>query len=512
MQGGTVTTSRQHDQPAHGSHAIVVGGSMAGLLAARVLADHFKRVTVIERDRFPEGPTTRKGVPQARHVHILLQQGQRVLERLFPGLGRELNDAGAPAVDLPADFPALSLGGWTRRFRSPFVARTCSRSLLEWTIRRHLAGYANVRFLEDRQATGLLAVSGGSRVSGVRVRVRGAADGAADEEEYHAGLVVDASGRGSRAPDWLESLGYAPPRETVVNSFLGYATRWYRRPAAARGDWQGLLVMSKAPDYPRSGVIFPVEGDRWVVTLAGLGRDYPPTDETDFLEFSRSLRSPIIYEAIKDAEPLSPVYGYQRTENRVRHYERLARWPEGFVVLGDAACAFNPVYGQGMTVAALGAEALDKRLRTQRGGDLSGLARRFQRDLAGVSATAWLMATGEDFRWPTTEGGRPSPLTRLMHRYFDGVMALSSRNTAVYGAFIEVSHLCKPPMILFRPGILLRVLAWAVSQPPAAAGPYPQALSYGTDKRAPKATSAPALQHDAPGSSRQAHVERVPPA
>lgn len=455
-----------------GRHAVVIGGSMAGLLAARVLADHFDRVTVIERDALPDEPALRKGVPQARHVHVLLAQGHRALERLFPGLAAELLAAGAIHVDMIADFPLLSLGGWTRRLPSDLTITACTRHLLEWSVRRRLAARPALRFLSESQVTGLLADPGRRRVTGVSLRHRNASHDDAPtgtpDAELRADLVVDAGGRTSRAPQWLEALGYTAPTETVVNSFLGYATRWYRRPTDSSRDWQGLVIASKAPFTRRGGVIFPVEDGQWLVTLTGVGRDYPPTDEAAFLDFARSLRSPALYEAIKDAQPLTPVYGYQRTENRWRHYERLSRRPEGFVLLGDAVCAFNPVYGQGMTAAALGALALDDCLRTQgrrQGHDLTGLAARFQQRLAKVNATPWLMATGEDFRWATTEGGKPSAITRLMHRYIDEVLYLSAQSGQVYQAFGQVTHLVAPPATLFQPHVLTRVLRHAASRP-----------------------------------------------
>ncbi len=442
-----------------GTHAVVSGGSMAGMLAARVLADHFDRVTLVERDHFPEEPVFRKGVPQARHAHILLVRGRMILERLFPGLRDELLAAGAPIVDFSADFKLLSPTGWGPRFRSPFTTFSCSRELLDWSVRRQLAADGRVGFREECDVTELLSNADKTAVTGVRIRPRRRAeDEAARSEELRADLVLDAGGRESRAPQWLAVMGYPPAQETTVNSFLGYASRFYARPADLDTDWKALFIQARPPNLPRGGALFPLEGDRWLVTLAGAGRDYPPNDDAGYLEFARTLASPILYEAIKDAQPLSPIYGYQRTENRVRHFDRMARWPEGFVALGDAVSAFNPIYGQGMTTAAVGAMILDATLRGTRSGDRRGLARRFQRQLAKRNADVWLMATGEDFRYPTTEGGKRSPMTRFMHGYIDRVLALSTQNRDVYNALVSVLHLLVPPMNLFHPGIAARVL------------------------------------------------------
>jgi flavin-dependent dehydrogenase len=308
-----------------GSHALVIGSSIAGLVAARVLLNHFERVTVVERDHLPQAPEPRPGVPQASHVHVLLIQGQKILEQLFPGLEAELIAAGAPLVDWTADLPWLNVWGWASRFPSNLVSLTCSRSLLEWLVRRRLNTYPNLQFLQACQVKGLMANKSKSRVTGVKLHFRDEPH----EAELAADLVVDASGRNSQMPKWLEALDYPPPSETVVNSFLGYSTRWYERPENFQADWKLLNVSYKLPHDQHGGVLYSVEKNRWVVTLVGIGRDYPPTDEAGFLEFVRNLRSPVIYEAIKDARPISPIYGYRRTENCWRHYEKLSRLPEG---------------------------------------------------------------------------------------------------------------------------------------------------------------------------------------
>lgn len=449
-------------------HAVVIGGSMAGLLAARVLADHFARVTILDRDQFPQGPAFRKGVPQARHVHVLLTRGQMVLEDLFPGLQSDLAREGAVPMDWIADTKSLNAAGWVPRFSSRFQTHVCSRDLLEWCVRRRLGEHPNVEMLGGCEVTGVVAADGGGRVVGVRLRRRLEREhSVGNEEQLAADLVVDASGRDSRAPEWLAGMGYSAVAETVVNSFLGYATRSYERPGALVNEWKLLLITSRPPENVRAGVILPVEGGRWIVTVSGASREYPPTDEEGFLAFARGLPTPIFAEAITPAQPLSPIYGYRRTENRVRHYERLRRWPDGFVVLGDAVCCFNPVYGQGMSVAALAAQQLDAMLRSRsadgHGRDEAslrpGAAWRFQRALARANRVPWLMATGEDFRFAGTEGGRRGALTRLLHRYMDGVQRVAARDPRTLLAFIEVAHLLRSPLLLFQPRIVLRVVA-----------------------------------------------------
>jgi 2-polyprenyl-6-methoxyphenol hydroxylase-like FAD-dependent oxidoreductase len=449
-----VRVGRQRDGR-DGGHAVVIGVGLAGLLAARVLAGHFDRITVIDRDRLPDRPGFRPGVPQSRHLHVLLGRGLECLEQLFPGFEADLVAAGAPVVE-GADSLWLNAAGWCRRYRSPIRLLGATRELVEWQARARVTALDNVQVLEGRETVGLLADPRRDAVGGVRLGGRGG------DAEVPADLVVDASGRNSRAPLWLAALGYQSPRETSINPLLGYASRQYKIPAGFQADWRMLVINAKPPGNARAGALVPIEGGRWMVALIGAGRDYPPTDDAGFLEFARGLRSPLLYEIIKDAEPLTPAHGYRQTDNRRRHFERLRRWPERFVVIGDASCTFNPIYAQGMTVAAMTAVALDHSLRRhQRGSglDLAGLSRRFQRQVARTNAGAWTMATSEDLRYPWTEGARPDPPTRIMHRYADRVLEVTNGNPRVNTAFVNVVNLRHPPTSLFRPGVLLPVLA-----------------------------------------------------
>ncbi len=441
-------------QPIKGNHAVVIGGSMAGLLTARVLTNHFERVTVVERDRFPEHPQFRPGVPQSRHVHVLLSKGKQILEQLFPGIMIDLETAGALKIDWTAEFPCYSLFGWEPRFRSQLKSCLCSRYLLEAMVRQKLATYDNLQFLEGTQVTDLLSNVSNSRIRGVKVKSN------SQEQDLTADLVVDASGRNSSLPKWLSALGYQAPEETVINSFLGYSSQWYEFPEGFQADWKVLATATKPPNDRRAGIIYSVENNCWVVTLYGINKDYPPTDETGFLEFARSLRTPIIYELIKEAQPISPVYSYRRTENCLRHYDKLSRLPDGIVAIGDAVCCFNPVYGQGMTVGALGAIALNECLQNHP--SLNGFTKGYQKQLAAVNSTPWLMATGEDLRWEGTEGAKPDWITRLMQQYLDRVVLLSVERPEVYQKYLEVMQLTQPPTILFQPDVMAKILGQIV--------------------------------------------------
>jgi 2-polyprenyl-6-methoxyphenol hydroxylase-like FAD-dependent oxidoreductase len=440
-------------------HALVIGGSMAGLLAARALSDHFEQVTILERDQLPDSADFRSGVPQGRHLHALLAEGQRVLESFFPGFTADLTAMGAPTMQWGRETASLTPGGWLKRIDTSITTNVATRVGLEWLTRKHVAALPNVIFIQEVEVDGLLASEG--QVIGVRLRDR------RDQSTrtMQADFVVDASGRKSKAPEWLVTLGYSAPEETIVNSFVGYATRWYE--ADRDFDWVSLVINARPKEnLKRGGGIIRVEGNRWLVTLAGVNKDYPPNDEVGFLEYARTLASPVLYEIIKNAKPISPVYGFRYDGSRRRHFERLTRRPENFIVIGDAACSFNPIYGQGMTSAALSAEALATLLRQYQGRDnLNGLAAQFQRALFNVSERAWLMATGEDLRYPGTEGKRPNAMERFVQRYIDRLLTLLPHDDTIALAFMEAMNLSKPPAALLRPSIALRVLRYAFAKP-----------------------------------------------
>ncbi len=437
-------------------HAIVIGGSIAGLLAARVLADSFTRVTVIDRDKLPQQPELRKGVPQSAQPHVLFTRGYRILEELFPGIGNELIAAGALTIDWAQEFDHFGRGGWSAKAESAsgIVSLTCSRPLLEWAIRQRLTAYVKVRFVEACRVTGLLSEPGKTSVAGVSL--------AAGEESGHtpllAKLIVDASGRGSQAPAWLKSLGFTPPEETVVNPFLGYATRRYQAPPGLQPDWKVMLIGQSPPSGTRLGYIAQIENQEWIVTLGGYGRDFPPMDDEGFLAFAQTLPSSRFYQAIQAAKPVSPIYAHRATANRLRHYEK-AKLPQGFIALGDAVCALCPVYGQGMTVSALSALVLRDWLAQYPKNNLP--AGEFQKSLAKSNSLSWSLATAQDLRFPTTAGRRdsgPGWLGKLMHGYSDRLLQMANEDPDLHTLFMEVAHLLKSPLALYHPKVMLRTL------------------------------------------------------
>ncbi|MEP7289068.1 MAG: FAD-dependent monooxygenase [Chloroflexota bacterium] len=437
-------------------HAVVIGASVAGLLAARVLADYFQRVTVLERDTLPDQPELRSGVPQAHHLHVLLRRGQQSLNQFFPHFEEALDAAGVPTMNWLDEARVLGVSGWLSQTNLGFSTRSCGRALLEWVIRQQLATYPNITFQDNSQIDGLLADESKSRITGLQIRYRrGAGESAGQKDTLNADFVVDASGRGSHTPEWLEALGFGKPEETTVNSFLGYASRIYKT-LSQPVDWKAMNIPARAPEGTRGGVLSVIENNRWMLTLFGYVRDYPPTEEAGFVEFAQSLPTPLIYEAIKDGEPETEIFGYQRTANCAHHYERMARFPEHFAVMGDAACCFNPVYGQGMTISALGAETLDTCLRSA--SDLEGLGKRFQQQLAKSNTLPWLLATGADLRYSATEGKRPPRTSQLAQTYLSHLQDIMPENIEAAEAFVRVMNLMERPTTLFRPSLFVPVV------------------------------------------------------
>ncbi|MFG1812794.1 FAD-dependent oxidoreductase [Kribbella sp. NPDC049174] len=435
-------------------HAVVIGGSMAGILTARALSERFEQVTVVERDQLPDGPDVRKGVPQARHLHAFWAGGMEVVERLLPGVGSDLLAAGAVDLSLPTDMAWLTPANrWTQAFPPTQRIVSATRALLEWTVRSHVEKVTNIGFYTDHEVTSLRLGPTGD-VSGLTLRGRHSGTTA----DLPADLVVDASGRGSKLPEWLGELGFAAPEESTVDSFLGYATRLFEIPAGFSARWKAVYIQNAPPVEPRGGIMFPIEGNRWVLTLIGGGGDYPPTDEQGFRDFAASLRSPLLADILRVAQPVSPIWGYRRTANRWRHYEKLTM-PGRLLAVGDSLCAFNPAYGQGLTVAAKEVEVLAGILAGCRSqADLPRALRGAQRAIAARAKGPWMLATGSDLRYPTTVGASQSRMDKLVNKYLDRVLAAVSDDAAVSAAFLRVLNMIDEPQALFSPRLMPRVL------------------------------------------------------
>lgn len=443
--------------PGGDGHAVVIGASIAGMLAASVLRETFGQVTVLDRDVLPEEAQHRPGVPQGRHAHGLHGRGAAALDELLPGLGDEMTAAGAVVADAQADIRFYLEGRPMRQAPSDLRGVNLTRRLLEWLIRRRVTALPGVRITGSTTVDGLVAADG--RVTGVLARDRGSGQ----PETLSADLVVDASGRGSRAPVWLAELGYPAPAVSRVRTDVVYVTRYYRFDQSLLSGCAGAVITPSAR-LPRLGGVFPQEGGQFVVTLAGMVGESPPIDDAGMLAFARSLPGPECADVIGSGVPLGEAARMRFPASVRRHYEKLGRHPEGFVAIGDAICSFNPIYGQGITVAALESLALGRVLSAGRG---RGLARRWYRAASATVNEAWTLSVGGDLRFPGVEGSRP-PGTALVNAYLSRFYAAATVDTALGAAFLRVANMLDPPARLLAPRNVARVLRSAPRARPRA--------------------------------------------
>jgi 2-polyprenyl-6-methoxyphenol hydroxylase-like FAD-dependent oxidoreductase len=438
--------------------AIVIGGSLAGMCTARVLADVFDEVTIVDRDTFPVTVGPRRGVPQARHAHGLLERGRREFDALFPGFSSEIVAAGALSFDGGLHIPTRRGLGWQGHGPNGMLQLWSSRDLLEFTVRRLFRAQARVQLRERTRVMGLRVQAGlQPLVTGVVVRTDDAA-----QEELSADLVVDASGRGTRVETWLRECGVAGPTSDVVDAHGAYASRLYQapRPRPAAIWWKGLWIDAQPPSLPRAGAIIPVEGDRWLVTLSGIADAAPPTDEIGFMSFMQRLGSPALAHAVSLATPLSDIAGNRQLQNVRRRYERWEGGLRGFIAVGDAACSFNPIYGQGMSVAAASAVLLRDML-SREVSQAAGFEARFYAQQAALVDAAWMLATRTDLVWPTTQGTRRKS-TPMLGAYVALALKTGHFDPAVRRQILPIFNLTGSLKTLFRPSVVASVLRSSV--------------------------------------------------
>ena len=430
-------------------HAVVLGGSMAGILAAQVLVDHYGSVTVVDRDQFPATSTHRRGVPQGRHIHALQTQGVRLIDGLFPGAIAALVEEGAVAGDW-GDATMCFGGRRLARASEGLELLGVSRPRLETHLRARLTADPRVVVRERHDVHGLVVDRRGSGcVTGVRVLPR--QPGSA-EEVLHADLVVDATGRASRLPHWLEATGYSAPDVEETGLEVAYTScRYPRHPEDAA---IGMVIGATPPDGRRGGGAIPVEGDAWVVTLVGVGGEHAPTDRAGFRAYAGTLPLPDLHDLVRDREPLDEPVLMRHPSSRRHRYDRLARFPDGLVVAGDALCSFNPAYGQGMTVAAMEAVALDDCLRQGQ----ERVGPRFLDAATEIVDVSWEMGRGRDASFLPELAAQRSRAEQLLSRYQRRLLDAAVVDPVVSRAFRAVMAMVAPPQSLAHPGIAARVL------------------------------------------------------
>ncbi|MDX2394017.1 NAD(P)-binding protein [Streptomyces sp. DK15] len=439
----------EHRQKKLGGRAVIIGAGIAGLVAARVLADHFESVVVLEAASLPSTARPRRGVAQAPHQHGLLVGAACELQRLFPGLREELSSDGAPLFDFGLRTSMTVAGRRLARAPMDVTVQAFTRDLLEWRLRRRVLTDTSAEVRDQCRVEGLVwGDAAASRVVGVRLE---------DGSTLGTDLVVDASGRFSSLPDWLESAGHPRPTEKVTDADLAYATMTMEGPSQ---DFDALFQPYNAPEQPRGGFAARLEHGNWLVTLFGAGGDHPPGEPDGWWEFAASLDNPDLDKLLANATPVpgSRIHVYRRTENRLTRYAQAGRWPDGLVALGDSVAAYNPAFAQGMAVAVLGARLLADHLAGRRHG-VDGLARPFQRQITRLAHKQWITTAGDDLVWQYHARREPLPLwLRPVVWYKGRLLRLMATDQGIQGLFVNVFHMLEPLTALAGPRVIAKVL------------------------------------------------------
>lgn len=441
-----------------GEHAVVIGAGVGGLVAARVLGDFYDRVTILERDALPSEPIPRRCVPQGSHAHALLARGAQAFDTLLPGFTDQLVDRGAPAGDVSREFRWVLGGHRFAQGTSGVRGVAASRPLIEWLMRERVCALPNVTIAERCSAVDFTGDRARRRVSGVTVRGRGAGIGG---EQIAADLVVDSSGRSSRTQPWLEPFGCPPPTDDRLTIELTYATRHFRREPSDLDGGLGIAV-GPTPDHTRGGVVIAQENGTWIATVQGYADDEPPVEPDEFTAFAATLPAPEFGRLVAEAEPLDDPVRYRIPTTIRRHYAEVPL-PDGYLPFADTICCFDPIYGQGMSVAGAEALVLQQVLR----GGVDDLAPRFLRDIRALVDDVWTMSTGSDLSMPCVEGPR-SARTRIANAYTVKVHRAAATDPAVAARFLRVVNLLDRPSALLRPAAASRVLRGNLRREPAA--------------------------------------------
>jgi len=435
-------------------HAVVIGASIAGLMAARVLSKHFTKVTILERDGLIEDGNPRKGVPQGNHVHVLLTSGLQAIEEYFPGILDEMCQGGVDPIAWSEEMRWYQHGSWKTRVPCGVTFYPQSRVDLEGRIRARVRAIPGIQIQSGCSVQGLLFDASRSAVTGVKV-LQGE-----QESDLPADMVMDASGKGSRALKWLEEAGYpAPPKETQAIDLV-YVSRIYKKTAATR-DWKGMAA-HPLPDLPRGGILLPIDAERWIVTLFGYAGEHPSVEPEAFLRFAKELPAPDLYETLAEATPLSEPVKFTYPQEIRQRFDKVERFPAGLLLIGDAMCSVDPVFGQGMTLSCKEARALDGLLEKQT--EFTRLRRDYFRACQQIIEVPWLITLSEALRFKNVQGQR-TVIIRVLQWYTGHVFALSAVHVDVYRAFLDVMHLVSGPEALFRPAVLGKVLARAMFGP-----------------------------------------------
>ena len=435
-------------------HAVIIGSSIVGLITAKMLAQHFTKVTLLDRDEIPTDVSLRKRVPQGAHVHVLLDAGKHSIEEFYPGLFEEMIQAGASVADTGNEVAWFHHGVWKKRYVSGLKGILCTRPFLEHHIRCRTQAVHNINFLMGTSVEELIATPDKKSIIGVKYHDKKSST----YSELRADLVVDASGRGSQAPAWLSVLGYQIPEEEHIGIDLSYTSCVFKKPDTFNADWKIIIHYPRTPHDWKCGVISCVENNHLMVSLSGYFKDSAPLDDEGFIEFAHALPRPEIYNYLKKTDRVSDIRIHKIPSSRWRHYEKLRSFPENLVLIGDSVCAFNPIFGQGMTVAAKSASLLNKMLLA---GELNGISDRYRKALPAIIKVPWFITSVLDMKYSQTKGKRPLGYWFLSW-YVGKLLELTSISSTIYHQFSKLIHLKKGLWVILSPRVSVKVLTYGI--------------------------------------------------
>ncbi|WP_051620480.1 FAD-dependent oxidoreductase [Paenibacillus sp. UNC451MF] len=440
--------------------AVIIGGSIAGLLTARVVSDYYEEVLIIDKDQFPEQPEDRNGTPQAFHPHRFTQRGKMITARLFPGYEDDLLAQGSPSSlnkTIHNTNPHGSMVGKYPRNDIKF-----SRAVLEWVLRKRVNQITNVRFFPNHDVIHLVSNSDHTTVTGIQVRER---RHQGQQSTLAADMVFDASGRSSKLSAWLEEMGYDVPTPDFLKVDLGYSTRRYKLPSHLThlaDEWDAIVMAGQPTNGTFAGCFSFIENNVAEMLLYRPGGHFPPTDAQEFEQAIAGLPNPIISDILQQLEPLTPPRGFRVPKLYRQHYERMQQWPAGLLVLGDAFCIYDPIFGQGMTVAAIEAEALEGCLKQHWNEPQPHFEQRVLQKIQEVIEPAWWLNCANDLQWEGVEYISAEPLKEISwgQKYMDLYLkhATTTQDWKLYGLYWAVNTLSISPSEIMKPQMVTTVL------------------------------------------------------
>lgn len=439
-------------------HAIVLGAGAAGVLTARVLSRRFERVTIIERDLGPSNSEVRNGIPQAHHIHNVQLRGNQIIERLFPGFfGQVFDKAGAPTIELARDQRLLGPFGWNPSYKTNQYFRGYSRRLLDERLLTEVSRISNVKIEYGYEIRGLLYDQDKNQVMGITAR---STKNRENIQNFSADLVVDCMGRSSRLPEWLKTNQIGAVRIKSAKMTDSYVSRFFKF-HGSEPSWKQFAILRAPPVRDRGAYLLALEDNTWVVTLICDEKQELPSDEASFNAFAANLETSTVIDLIKQSTPQGPSRSFRSMECYCRFYDEMPNWPTGLLALGDSVCAFNPIYGQGITTAAVAVECLEDNLDSI---ETLGWEKNFHRKLIELMQNPWFYSVKDDLR-PIT---RLAPITSFLKWYRNRSMrilfAALPKSPAIHRHLLHVQNLEKPISSLFSPLFVLKaylIQKWA---------------------------------------------------